>query len=135
LKPSIELYGMPEHRFAPGFRLSAIDVLVLIIGGISAAALGALDPWLGIAIGFVVGHFFLFCNVFRVARTLELTWAGVYVAISVCTVWFSFPGWPLTYLATTVATAIVVTIELRKLSYHGTWWQRINPGLREWWDR
>lgn len=27
----------------------------------------------------VVGHFFLFCNVFKVPRRLELAWAGVFV--------------------------------------------------------
>jgi hypothetical protein len=28
----------------------------------------------------------------------------------------------------------VVIVEMRKPSYHGVGWQRINPGLPAWWD-
>ena len=45
--------------FEPGFRLSLFDVLVLIAGMTGAIIFGAQVWWLGVVIGFVVGHFFL----------------------------------------------------------------------------
>src|SRR5262249_2513053 len=71
-----------ERTFQPGFRLSALDVIVLIIGGIASAYVMTRDWWFGIAIAFVVLHFFLFCNVLRMSRPLELIWAGIFAAMA-----------------------------------------------------
>lgn len=84
-------------------------------------------------IALVIGHFFLFCNVFRLARPLELAWAAVFVALAGATVAINWPGWIATTIGTLVMTAIVIALEMRKASYHGVLWRRINPGLKEWW--
>jgi hypothetical protein len=88
---------------------------------------------MGLIVGFAVGHFFLFCNVFRVARPLELAWSTLFVALAGSTIITKQPGWPLTIGATFVATLLVIAEQLRKPSYHGIAWQRLNPRLLEWW--
>jgi len=124
---------MQKREFAPGFRLSVSDAIVLAIGTVTAIALATVSFWWGFVIAFVVGHFFLFCNVVRMARPLELAWAGVFVALAGATVAVDTPGWLVTVLVSLLVTAVVVVIQIRKPSYHGVGWQRINPGLPAWW--
>src|SRR5207249_2417330 len=66
---------MHDTKFSPGFRLSAVDVLMLVGGIAATVALAAITWWWGFVVGFVLAHFFLFCNVIRMARPLELSWA------------------------------------------------------------
>ena len=124
---------MPSDEFQPGFRCTPLD-LVILLGGAAAAgaALVWLEPWVGFVVAFVVGHFFLFCNVFRIARVLELVWAALFVVLAAGTVSVGFPGWPIT--AGISLTVVVVILEMLKPSYHGVFWQQINPGLRQWWE-
>ena len=68
--------------FQPGFRLSAIDVIVILVGAIASVVLWSTVWWIGFVIAFVVAHFFLFCNVFRVARPLELAWSGLFIVLT-----------------------------------------------------
>ena len=82
----------------------------------------------------VVGNFFLFCNVFRVARVLELIWAVFAIVMTVTTAATGFPGWGLTAICCGLATALVVVYEMKKSSYHGAGWKFINPELPAWWD-
>ena len=123
------------HVFAPGFRLSVLDVIILVVGVVAAFGLAMVVWWWGFVVGFVVAHFFLFCNVVRMARPLELAWTGVFVALAAATVALDAPpGWPLTASVSLVTTVAVVIIEMRKPSYHGLGWQWINPGLPAWWE-
>lgn len=50
-----------------------------VAGIVGALSLWSTAWWLGFIVAFVVGHFFVFCNIFRVARPLELAWSGVFV--------------------------------------------------------
>ncbi|MEE8379403.1 MAG: hypothetical protein V3R49_03415, partial [Gammaproteobacteria bacterium] len=43
-----------------------------------------------------------------------------------------FPSWSVTVFSSTLLTVIIVVIETRKSSYHGVAWQKINPGLPDW---
>lgn len=123
-----------EPEFRPGVRLSGIDVFVLVFGTVAVLAVSPFVPWLGFAIAFVVVHFFLFCNVFRIARMPELIWAALYLAFAISTLSYGQPGWLITTLIMVSASAVLIAIEMRKPSYHGIGWQRINPGLRDWWE-
>lgn len=127
------LNAMKQAAFVPGFRLSMVDVCVLVAGTAAALALSRVVWWWGFVPAFVLIHFFLFCNVVRVARRLELVWAGSFTALAGSTVAFETPGWGMTALASLLITAIIVVVELRKPSYHGVGWQRINPQLPVWW--
>ena len=96
---------MPAQRFTPGFRISLFDVLVLIAGMIGAFIVGVQVWWAGMVIGFVVGHFFLFCNVFRIGRKPELIWAAVFTFLAGSTVITAIPGW---FLAFTMSFLLAV---------------------------
>ena len=120
---------MSAAKGNPGFRLSALDV----IGGVASAYALTFDRSLGVAIAFVVLHFFLFCNVLRMSRPLELVWAGAFAALAVAALSFNVLSWPAVFAASAALTAIVAAIELRRPSYHGVGWQKLNPRLPEWW--
>ena len=125
---------MPPRPFNPGFRLDAIDTLVLVAGAAGAIFLARVEWWMGLIVGFAVGHFFLFCNVFRVAKPLELTWSAIFVVLAGSTIATGQPGWMVTVATTLVATLAVIAMQVRKPSYHGIAWQRFNPKLPEWWQ-
>jgi len=121
-------------QFAPGPRLSALDVAVLVTAGVASVICAVLAGWIGLAIAFVVGYFFLFCNVFRVSRSLELLWSAVFILLVLGTSFFDRPGWLITIAAAAGTSVLVIAWEIRKPSYHGIGWQWINPGLRRWWQ-
>jgi hypothetical protein len=123
-----------KHAFAPGFRLSVLDVIILAVGVTAAFALATAVWWWGFVVGFVLAHFFLFCNVMRMARPLELAWAAVFVVLAAATVALDTPGWQVTVPVSLVATVVVVVVQMRKPSYHGLGWQWINPELPNWWE-
>lgn len=125
---------MTKRKFQPGFRLSALDIVVLIIGSAASAYAMTFDRWFGIAIAFVVLHFFLFCNVLRMSRPLELIWAGVFAALAVATFSLNLLRSPAVFAISAGVTLIVAIIEARKPSYHGVGWQKLNPRLPEWWE-
>ena len=126
MKPTI-----PE--FEPGFRLSIRDVLVLVVGIGSSIALVKIAWQASLVVAFAVGHFFLFCNVFRISRSLEFMWAGIFIVLAGGSICADFPGWHATLAVSIVMTSLVVLIEMRKPSYHGIFWQQINPCLKDWW--
>lgn len=65
---------------APGARLAVSD-LGVIAGGVAATLwLRGLVPELAWLPAFVLGHFFLFCNLVRLRTRRELTWCAVFVA-------------------------------------------------------
>lgn len=84
---------------------------------------------------FVVGHFFLFCNIVRMARPLELVWAIVFTGLAAMTILTGSPSPAVTAGLSLLVTIVVVMIELRKPSYHGLGWHTINPNLPNWWNQ
>lgn len=125
---------MAAREFSPGFRFSIRDAIVLFVGLYVAGDTAAVMPWLGIAIGFVILHFFLFCNVVRMERSAELAWAAVLVLLAASTTILGIPRWPGTLAITFATTIALVVLEMRKPSYHGVFWRQINPGLPQWWE-
>jgi len=121
-------------EFAPGFRLSVRDVIVLVFGVGSSIAIGKNFWPASFIIAFAVGHFFLFCNVFRISRRLELIWTGIFIGLAIGKIFTQIPGWPVTIVISVGATVSVIVAETRKPSYHGIFWRQINPRLRDWWD-
>jgi hypothetical protein len=73
-----------SHHPTHGFRFSATDALAIIV--CAAATLWTQNQIGSIAwiFPFVLGHFFLFCNVFRVPRKPELFWASGFILFSTC---------------------------------------------------
>jgi len=124
---------MPDREFKPGFRLSIVDVGVLLIGIPTIVWLSRDVPVVAFVVAFALGHFFLFCNVFRISRPPELIWAGVFTGLASATISSGTPGWAITIALSLAVTVAVVLVEMRKPSYHGVGWKKINPGLIDWW--
>ena len=122
-------------EFKPGFRLSLTDIIILIIGGIVAAYFAVIEAIISLIITFVVGHFFLFCNVFRISRPPELLWAAIFSCLSVMTLTTGFPGWAVTFSSSIVLTVIIIIRGAILPSYHGILWRKINPELKQRWER
>lgn len=123
-----------DSTFSPGFRLSIYDVMILIGGSIAAIAVATVDRWIGLAIIFVVLHFFLFCNIIRMSRPLELAWAVVFSLIALCA-GRNLISWPVAFGISMGVTLICLMAETRRPSYHGVGWRKVNPGLPQWWER
>lgn len=121
--------------FCPGFRLSVRDIVVLVFGAIASILAARVELWMGAVIGFTVGHFFLFCNVFRMARTLELIWAAIFLGLAGSSILYQVPVWYITFSVSLLATVVLVIVQIRKPSYHGIYWKRINPNLPQWWEQ
>lgn len=114
--------------------MSMMDGLVLVAGAMGAWRAASEVWWAGLIVGMAVGHFFLFCNVFRISRIPELIWAGAFVALTVATVTSGFPGWIATITASLLLAAILIIRETKAPSYHGIGWRILNPRLPEWWN-
>lgn len=125
---------MTETSFRPGFRISATDIAVILIGALAAAYAVQIEWWMGATIAFVVGHFFLFCNVLRAARPLELAWTACFLALAISAISTGQPGWLWVFALSLLVTVVVLILQLRRPPYHGVAWQRINPGLPQWWQ-
>ena len=123
-----------NQSFNPGFRLSVFDCMIVLLGAVGTGWAYQIEPAFGLVIAFTVGHFFLFCNVVRMARPRELAWALVFIALISASILTGIPSWNQTFLASLATTCAVVALEMRSPSYHGILWQRINPNLKAWWQ-
>ncbi len=111
------------HHFfthvGPGFRLSYTDLLVLAIAAVAALLLWSWLPPIAVGLVIVLAHFFLFCNVFRVPRKLELIWAGAFVLnVATWQLLDSF-SWFNVLAVQLPITAIVVGATIWRSDYHG----------------
>lgn len=120
-------------EFKPGFRLSVVDTVFVIFVGTLAFVFLRDRPYLLALCLLAPLQFFLFCNVFRVSRIPELVWTSLFVAIT----WLSFrldlPLWIPVAVAVMLGI-LIVGFEMTQKSYHGIFWERINPGLKSWFD-
>ena len=124
---------MSRPVFRPGFRISIRDTAVLALGSLCAGLLRVQMPVAAFVIGFVILHFFLFCNVFRIPRRPELIWASTFVLLSGSTIYVQAPGWIFTIGGSLALSIFLIYHAMSRPDYHGFGWQRINPGLRDWW--
>ncbi|MDH4260820.1 MAG: hypothetical protein OEW16_11040, partial [Gammaproteobacteria bacterium] len=60
----------PDAAFAPGFRISELDVAFIIAAVLLSILLARSSEQLSLAVLFAVSHFFLFCNILRAKRAL-----------------------------------------------------------------
>ena len=109
-----------------GFRFSMVDGVAIVI---CAAATYAAWPAVGslsLVFPYVLGHFFLFCNVFRVGRPPELIWAGIFVLNF--GIWMTAGKFEVTapLLAQIPVTILIILLECRLPTYHGVLSRSIN---------
>ena len=114
-----------------GLRFSVLDGCVLVAAVVLTIATWSFTFGLSALIMFVVLHFFLFCNVFRIRRKPELIWATIFVVN--CLIWISTGN--VSMLGITISQAVITMLilfrEVRLPYYHGIYAQTINPRLDE----
>ena len=111
-----------------------MDLGILMAGLVGASMVWTSNILWAWIILFVVAHFFMFCNIFRIPRRPELIWAATFISLSFMTVVFKFPGWLITTGVSFGLAGILIRRSMSRPDYHGVAWQRINPGLRDWWE-
>jgi formate hydrogenlyase subunit 3/multisubunit Na+/H+ antiporter MnhD subunit len=115
-----------------GFRLSIVDVLFIAAAAVAVVLLRErLGTWVW-SIPVAVGHFFLFCNVFRVRRSYELIWVGIFFANAAAWVALDRFSWLNLLAVQTPFTLAAFVLEMRSRRYHGIFASRLNPHLEDW---
>lgn len=112
-----------------GLRLSGLDCVVIVLALGGTILLWQQTAGLSLIGGLVVGHFFLFCNVFRIPRKPELVWGGLFLII--CFVAYLLDAFSPIMLSALIAPVTLVTLiyAIRLPTYHGIFAKRLNPRL------
>jgi hypothetical protein len=114
-----------------GFRFSAVDAGAIAAFAIVAGGFYFLARPLWWLVAIAAGHFFLFCNVFRVVRRRELIWAALFVLNVGLWMLLKRLDW-FTVLACQLPVSVgVITWEIKSPGYHGVFANRLNPRLLE----
>lgn len=114
-----------------GMRFSPADAAAIAVGAGATAFLWPRSRELALLVPFTLGHFFLFCNVFRVARKPELLWAAAFLAnYALWSLAGSF-SWAGVCAVQFPLTAFLLWRETRLARYHGIFADRWNPRLAE----
>ena len=109
-----------------GMRFSVVDALAIVVAAVGTALLWPLSPELAILVPFTLGHFFLFCNVFRVRRLPELVWAGVFLLNAGAWLLNGSFSWLGVCAVQLPLTAFLLWRETRMPWYHGVMCRRWN---------
>ena len=118
-----------NHKRTSGMTLSLTDGFIL--AGTSVLVWwmhwnGNEMWWIIVA---VLGHFFLFCNVFRIRRALELWWAAVFVINVGFWLAQGRTGWWPAMICQVPVTLVVILLQMRSPWYHGVGARWINRRL------
>lgn len=114
-----------------GFRFSVADAVVLVAFGGVSALLHRFESALWWVVAMAAGHFFLFCNIFRVARRRELLWAAFFVCNVGLWLLLGRLDWYTVLACQLPVTAGVIAWEVRAARYHGVFADRLNPRLQD----
>jgi len=103
-----------------GVRFSALDAVFLLVGTAATVWIWRIHSEFALLIPFLLFHFFLFCNVFRVARASELVWSGVFIVVfSLGSASSYVVNWPAICAIQLPLTAFLLWRETRQPWYHG----------------
>lgn len=129
--PANQIESQRSRKRTCGLRLSFTDVGVMLLATGAGVAGYRATMGYSLFVPFVVYHFFLFCNVFRIRRATELVWAGVFVVHTAS--WFLLGPMhmPALFALQSIFTAILIVHEIRQPAYHGIAARRINPRIDE----
>jgi hypothetical protein len=108
-----------------------MDAVALALFGLAIAALYSRGSSLSWILAIVAGHFFLFCNVFRVARKRELMWAVAFVLNVACWLVLDRLNWSNALCSQLPVTIGLIGWEMKAASYHGVFADRVNSRLAE----
>jgi hypothetical protein len=114
---------MPAAR-TYGLRFSLVDASAIVVAGLGTWLVWPLIGDFALSIPIVLGHFFLFCNVFRVRRTYELYWAAIFlVNVGGWLASGAFDWWWVLAVQSPATLAAIIA-EVRSPQYHGIFCRR-----------
>ncbi len=114
-------------RSPPGFRFSKTDAVAIVVVAASTVALWPLILEYSLLPAIVLGHFFLFCNIFRVPRRYELWWSLFFVLNVAGWVLANRFSWLAILLTQLPITIGVIVMAMRLPNYHGVGYRWICP--------
>lgn len=119
---------LPSAR--QGFRISIVDIVVLCLATAGTIYLWPINYLVAALIPIIVGHFFLFCNVFRVRSKYEFIWAGIFLVNTTGMVVYLGDkfSWLFVLIIQIPLTIFFIVLEMKSSRYHGVAWAKINPG-------
>lgn len=123
-----------DRRFSPGFRFSQRDAVVILVALVLALTLYEAYPLGTYTIGFVVAHFFIFCNIVRLNRLSEIIWATVFGMLGILFL-YGVVAISLVYWGAIGLSAILIGVEACRPCYHGVFWKILNPNLPQWFSQ
>lgn len=130
--PELQLTAGPKRKTRSwGFRFSFMDALVIGVFVCTTAVLWHFDCPLWWILVIATGHFFLFCNVFRIARPRELIWAATFILNIVVWACFDHLAWLPVLLCQLPITAGLLIADMRSPLYHGVFANRLNSQLND----
>lgn len=118
--------------FKPGFRLSLIDCIVILLAIVGIIHFYEVDKVFSYIIGIIVSHYFLFCNITRMSRVPELIWASSFIILCTLSLQLNIIPIFISFIFAMLITVVLVVLETRKPYYHGVFWQKLNPSLPSW---
>lgn len=102
-----------------GFRISWIDCVVIMTTVALTWSQWAATEGLIAILPITFGHFFLFCNVFRIHRNLELIWASCFMVAAGTWIVLQPLAWWWLLAGMSPITITLITIEIKHERYHG----------------
>lgn len=122
-------------NFKPGLLFNFRDILLLVAGVAIALSLFPQASRMSLVTAMIIGHIFVFSNVFRISHSREFIWSGCFVLIGSVTIISGSAGWLYTIIMMLLICIFAVGINMQKPSYHGVFWRRVNPQLEHWWTQ
>jgi hypothetical protein len=129
-KPGFMSNSQPRRR-TWGFRFASQDLPAIGAFTAAAAVLWRWENSLWWMLAIAAGHFFLFCNVFRIVRQRELIWAMLFVLNIGAWLWFEELTWAHVLSCQLPITIFLIIADVRAPTYHGIFANRLNPQLND----
>lgn len=117
----------PVSPPARGFRFSPLDAVVVVAFVTAGGVFYRLGSSLWWLVAIVGGHFFLFCNVFRLLRLRELIWAVIFLVNVGFWLLLRRLDWFEVMACQLPVSVGVIAWEIRAKRYHGIFADRLNP--------
>jgi hypothetical protein len=128
----------PDSMFKPkprkrtwGFRFSPADSVAIGVFAFLAFVFWRWENPLWWMLAIAAGHFFLFCNVFRIMRRREVIWASLFILNVGTWLWLDALNWPHVLGSQIPITIVLILSDMRAPGYHGIFANRLNPQLNE----
>jgi hypothetical protein len=113
-----------------GFRFSATDGVAIVLCALLTWGTRSFLGELALLFPVVLGHFFLFCNVFRIPRRPELLWSALFIVNVTALTSADLFAWSRVLLAQSPVTVTFIALTVFGKDYHGVGYLLVPWGRR-----